>query len=315
MPSPSGAGRRSALRDRNGERRQAYTRLQSFDSMLTHCANPEDARSCCCCASVCATGASTITSAPTAMRRRGAGRSARGRRCWRATAPIWRRASPRSRRSASRVSSTTRSPMPFPAVRSTSCVSDGYFEVEMRQHGLLRPLKTAELSDGTLRYLLLVAALLSPRPPALMILNEPGDQPASRSPAAARPPDRARVGEVAGRRRLARRGLVSALQEADASEIVLPSIWARRSCRSRNGPPGTGQRASRTLEDIRHGPRRPSEGRPSAPAPRTPRPREGRCERLRKRGRESEARITTGMAQHDDSLPAAFTRQVEAAAD
>jgi len=45
--------------------------------------------------------------------------------------------------------------------------------VEMRQHGLLRPLKAAELSDGTLRYLLLVAALLSPRPPALMILNEP----------------------------------------------------------------------------------------------------------------------------------------------
>jgi predicted ATPase len=43
----------------------------------------------------------------------------------------------------------------------------------MYQHGLLRPLKTSELSDGTLRYLLLVAALLSPRPPALMILNEP----------------------------------------------------------------------------------------------------------------------------------------------
>ena len=52
-------------------------------------------------------------------------------------------------------------------------ISDGYFEVEMRQHGLLRPLSTAELSDGTLRYLLLVAALLSPRPPMLMILNEP----------------------------------------------------------------------------------------------------------------------------------------------
>jgi len=51
--------------------------------------------------------------------------------------------------------------------------ADGYFEVEMRQHGLLRPMKTAELSDGTLRYLLLVAALLTPRPPHLMILNEP----------------------------------------------------------------------------------------------------------------------------------------------
>jgi predicted ATPase len=51
--------------------------------------------------------------------------------------------------------------------------SDDYFELHMRQHGLLRPLKAAELSDGTLRYLLLVAALLSPRPPDLMILNEP----------------------------------------------------------------------------------------------------------------------------------------------
>jgi len=47
------------------------------------------------------------------------------------------------------------------------------FEIEMRQHGLLRPLSSAELSDGTLRYILLCAALLSPRPPELMILNEP----------------------------------------------------------------------------------------------------------------------------------------------
>jgi predicted ATPase len=47
------------------------------------------------------------------------------------------------------------------------------FEVEMRQEGLLRPLVAAELSDGTLRYLLLAAALLSPQPPELMILNEP----------------------------------------------------------------------------------------------------------------------------------------------
>lgn len=50
---------------------------------------------------------------------------------------------------------------------------DGRFEVEMRQHGLLRGLKAAELSDGTLRYLLWIAALLTPRPPALLVLNEP----------------------------------------------------------------------------------------------------------------------------------------------
>jgi predicted ATPase len=43
----------------------------------------------------------------------------------------------------------------------------------MAQHGLLRSLGTAELSDGTLRYLLWIAALLTPRPPALIVLNEP----------------------------------------------------------------------------------------------------------------------------------------------
>ncbi len=47
------------------------------------------------------------------------------------------------------------------------------FNIEFYQHGLLRPLSVTELSDGTLRYLLLVAALLTPRPPPLMVLNEP----------------------------------------------------------------------------------------------------------------------------------------------
>jgi len=51
--------------------------------------------------------------------------------------------------------------------------TDGRFEVELHQHGLLRPLKAAELSDGTLRYLLWIAALLTPRPPGLLVLNEP----------------------------------------------------------------------------------------------------------------------------------------------
>ena len=50
---------------------------------------------------------------------------------------------------------------------------DGRLRLEFHQHGLLRPLTAAELSDGTLRYLLLVAALLTPRPPSLMVLNEP----------------------------------------------------------------------------------------------------------------------------------------------
>jgi predicted ATPase len=61
----------------------------------------------------------------------------------------------------------------FPGSRLDVTTQDGRFEVVMQQHGLLRPLKGAELSDGTLRYLLLVAALLTPRPPELLVLNEP----------------------------------------------------------------------------------------------------------------------------------------------
>ncbi len=50
---------------------------------------------------------------------------------------------------------------------------DGMFAVVMNMPGLKRPLRARELSDGTLRYLCLLAALLSPRPPALLALNEP----------------------------------------------------------------------------------------------------------------------------------------------
>jgi predicted ATPase len=49
----------------------------------------------------------------------------------------------------------------------------GMFAVLMRMPGLKRPLRARELSDGTLRYLCLMAALLSPHPPALLALNEP----------------------------------------------------------------------------------------------------------------------------------------------
>ena len=51
--------------------------------------------------------------------------------------------------------------------------SGNRFILQFLQDGLLRPLNQAELSDGTLRYLLLVAALLTPRPPSLLVLNEP----------------------------------------------------------------------------------------------------------------------------------------------
>jgi predicted ATPase len=49
----------------------------------------------------------------------------------------------------------------------------GRLGLRLHQHGLLRPLGPAELSDGTLRYLLWAAALLAPRPAGLLVLNEP----------------------------------------------------------------------------------------------------------------------------------------------
>jgi predicted ATPase len=61
----------------------------------------------------------------------------------------------------------------FPGSRLYVEVQNGRFELQLQQHGLLRPLSAAELSDGTLRYLLWTAALLTPRPPQLMVLNEP----------------------------------------------------------------------------------------------------------------------------------------------
>jgi predicted ATPase len=61
----------------------------------------------------------------------------------------------------------------FPGSSITVLNVEGRFEIAMNQHGLLRPLKAAELSDGTLRYLLWIAALLTPRPPGLLVLNEP----------------------------------------------------------------------------------------------------------------------------------------------
>ncbi|TQS45283.1 AAA family ATPase [Cryptosporangium phraense] len=49
----------------------------------------------------------------------------------------------------------------------------GRFVLGLRQPGLLRAFGASELSDGTVKYLMWVAALLTPRPPALLVLNEP----------------------------------------------------------------------------------------------------------------------------------------------
>jgi predicted ATPase len=62
----------------------------------------------------------------------------------------------------------------FPGSRvSVVGESGGRLALQLHQHGLLRPLGAAELSDGTLRYLLWAAALLAPRPAGLLVLNEP----------------------------------------------------------------------------------------------------------------------------------------------
>src|ERR1700678_80942 len=61
----------------------------------------------------------------------------------------------------------------FPGSQLSVAADSGRFTLMMKQHGLLRLLSAAELSDGTLRYLLWIAALLTTRPPPLMVLNEP----------------------------------------------------------------------------------------------------------------------------------------------
>jgi predicted ATPase len=109
----------------------------------------------------------------------------------------------------------------FPGAGIEIVNTDGYFELEMQQHGLLRPLKAAELSDGTLRYLLLIAALLSPRPPGLMILNEPETSlhPDLLAPLARLIAQAAQRSQIVVVSHAA--ALVAALAAADARQIVL----------------------------------------------------------------------------------------------
>ncbi|SDR69971.1 AAA family ATPase [Agrococcus carbonis] len=61
----------------------------------------------------------------------------------------------------------------FPGSRLRLPMVDGRMRVALEQPRLLRPLDAVELSDGTLQYLLLTAALLSAETPGLIVLNEP----------------------------------------------------------------------------------------------------------------------------------------------
>jgi len=61
----------------------------------------------------------------------------------------------------------------FPGARLMLDQDGSFFHMRLRMPELRRPLEAREFSDGTLRYLCLLAALLSPRAPSLLALNEP----------------------------------------------------------------------------------------------------------------------------------------------
>jgi len=61
----------------------------------------------------------------------------------------------------------------LPGTQAQVAMVDGYARLEILQPGMLRPLQASELSEGTLRALMLAAALFTPRPPGLLVLNEP----------------------------------------------------------------------------------------------------------------------------------------------
>lgn len=61
----------------------------------------------------------------------------------------------------------------FPGGKLVIFQERGRFEVGLELPGIKRSFEARELSDGTLRYLCLLAVLLSPRPPDLLALNEP----------------------------------------------------------------------------------------------------------------------------------------------
>jgi predicted ATPase len=61
----------------------------------------------------------------------------------------------------------------FPGAELVFEADRSRFSLSMQTPEFRRPFGAGELSDGTLHYLCLLAALLSPRPPSLLALNEP----------------------------------------------------------------------------------------------------------------------------------------------
>ncbi len=161
------------IRDGNGEWRQAYTQLAESDSMMTHCSDPREAIE--------------LLVLRERMREWRFYDHLRTDRDAPARKPQVATYTPVLAGDGSDLAAAVQTIRKigaagemdeaiadaFPGAHVEVRRDGAYFEIGMRQHGLLRPLSASELSDGTLRYLLLVAALLSPRPPALMVLNEP----------------------------------------------------------------------------------------------------------------------------------------------
>jgi predicted ATPase len=61
----------------------------------------------------------------------------------------------------------------FPGARLFIEDEDAELSLTLEMPGINRPFDASELSDGTLQYLCILAALMTERPPSLMILNEP----------------------------------------------------------------------------------------------------------------------------------------------
>lgn len=61
----------------------------------------------------------------------------------------------------------------FPEMEWSPTDETGAFQLCLQSPDLKRRMSAAELSDGTLRFFCLAAALLSPKPPPLLVLNEP----------------------------------------------------------------------------------------------------------------------------------------------
>ena len=147
-------------------------RLATFDSMMTHCADPRNTPEMLMLRERSAAGASTITSAPTRRRRRAAAdrhahAGARPRR-------------PRPRGGAETIreigdAEALARPIDdaFPGARVSVRVTATAGSRSRCSSTACCAAEGRRASDGTLRYLLWIAALLTPRPPALLVLNEP----------------------------------------------------------------------------------------------------------------------------------------------